>query len=139
LPPRCRGSITVVKELVPADDRGRFNLEIDGVVAGSGAAVGDAGTTDTIPVTADVHRVSEAGLRGTSLSDFDIQIVWWTIRGPGKDTFDRAKHLAVLRAYARGIGRGAFTCKLPCKGFPVCRLWIHTQATRWRCNTLLIP
>ena len=62
---RCRGSITVVKELVPADDRGRFNLEIDGVVAGGGAAVGDAGTTDTIPVTADVHRVSEAGARGT--------------------------------------------------------------------------
>ena len=49
---RCAGSITVVKRLVPADDAGRFDLKVDGVVAGDGGAVGDGGTTGRSPWTA---------------------------------------------------------------------------------------
>jgi hypothetical protein len=52
--PRCQGSITVVKHLVPAEDEGRFDLRIDGDVAGNALAVGDQGTTGTI-VTAHPH------------------------------------------------------------------------------------
>jgi uncharacterized repeat protein (TIGR01451 family) len=71
---RCQGSITVVKRLVPADDPGRFNLEIDGEVAGGAAAVGDGDTTGTIAVTADRHTVSESAALGTSLADYRIDI-----------------------------------------------------------------
>jgi hypothetical protein len=52
----CQGSITVTKRLVPSGDPGRFNLEIDGQVAGGASAVGDGGTTGTIAVTAGRHR-----------------------------------------------------------------------------------
>jgi len=71
---RCQGSITVVKHIVPADDKGRFDLKINGQVEGTGAAVGDQGTTGTIPVDAGTHTVSESEALGTSLADYTIQI-----------------------------------------------------------------
>jgi hypothetical protein len=61
---RCQGSITVVKELIPADNPGRFALEIDGKVEGGADAVGDQETTGTIAVTADQHTVGRIGCRG---------------------------------------------------------------------------
>jgi len=73
--PRCQGSITVFKHLVPADDTGRFDLKIDGQVEGTGAAVGDQGTTGTIAVDAGPHTVSESGAAGTSLADYTIETV----------------------------------------------------------------
>jgi uncharacterized repeat protein (TIGR01451 family) len=79
---RCQGSITVVKRLVPADDPGRFDLELDGEVAGGAAAVGDGDTTGTIAVTAERHTVSESGAAGTSLDDYRVEIV---CRGDGGD------------------------------------------------------
>ena len=79
---RCEGSITVVKRLVPADDPGRFDLEIDGEVAGGAFGVGDGDTTGTIAVTADRHTVGESGAAGTSLGDYQIEIV---CRGDGGD------------------------------------------------------
>jgi uncharacterized repeat protein (TIGR01451 family) len=72
---RCQGSITVVKRLVPADDPGRFDLEIDGEVAGGAIGVGDGDTTGTIAVTADRHTVGESGAEGTSLGDYRVEIV----------------------------------------------------------------
>jgi hypothetical protein len=77
---RCQASITVVKRLIPADDPGRFDLEIDGFVAGGAAAVGDGDTTGTIAVTADRHRVGESAALGTSLADYRVEIV---CRGEG--------------------------------------------------------
>ena len=73
--PRCPGSITVVKHLVPADDPGRFDLKIDGQVRGTGAAVGDQGTTGTISGPAGTHTVSESAASGTSLDDYTIDTV----------------------------------------------------------------
>jgi hypothetical protein len=70
----CRASIAVVKVLNPASDPGRFNLEIDGAVAGGAAAVGDGGTTGTIAVDAGQHVVGESAVQGTDLSDYDAQI-----------------------------------------------------------------
>ncbi len=77
---RCAGSITVVKRLVPSGDPGRFDLEIDGEVAGGAFAVGDGDTTGTIAVTADRHTVGESGAPGTSLDDYEVEIV---CRGDG--------------------------------------------------------
>jgi uncharacterized repeat protein (TIGR01451 family) len=79
---RCEGSITVVKRLVPAADPGRFDLEIDGEVAGGAIGVGDGDTTGTIAVTADRHTVGESGAAGTSLGDYSVEIV---CRGDGGD------------------------------------------------------
>jgi hypothetical protein len=71
----CAGSLTIVKVLNPSDDAGRFNLEIGGVIAGGGAAVGDGGTTGTIAVSAGPHIVGESAAPGTSLARYDTQIV----------------------------------------------------------------
>jgi uncharacterized repeat protein (TIGR01451 family) len=81
--PRCQGSITIVKRLVPADDPGRFDLEIDGEVAGGAAAVGDGDTTGTIAVSADRHTVGESAAPGTSLGDYAIEIVCRADGGAG--------------------------------------------------------
>ena len=72
---RCAGSITVVKKLVPADDAGRFNLKVDGVVAGDGGAVGDGGTTGTIALDSGTHTVGESAAQGTSLADYYVDIL----------------------------------------------------------------
>ena len=72
--PHCQGSITTVKVLNPATDPGRFNLEIDGAVAGGAVKVGDGGTTGTIAVDSGQHTVGESAAAGTDLADYDIQI-----------------------------------------------------------------
>src|SRR5262249_60960009 len=42
---RNNGTLTVVKSLSPSGDPGLFNLQIDGATAGTGANVGNAGST----------------------------------------------------------------------------------------------
>lgn len=88
--PRCQGSITVVKHLVPADDEGRFDLRIDGDVAGNASSVGDQGTTGTIAVTAERHTVSETAVSPASLDDYTIEIVCRTNGGAGDVVADAA-------------------------------------------------
>lgn len=62
-------TLTVVKVLLPGDDTGLFNLQIDGTT--HAADVGDNGTTGPIAVNAGaVHTVSETAGTGTSLSDY---------------------------------------------------------------------
>src|SRR5579871_1523075 len=70
----CQGSITVVKILNPSTDPGRFDLQIDGHTAGTGAAVGDGGTTGTIAVDAGRRTVGEVGAGRTELADYSVQI-----------------------------------------------------------------
>ena len=80
---RCPGgSITVTKNLLPADDPGRFSLRINGNVEGGAFEVGNGGTTGTIAVPAGEHTVSESGASGTSLAEYGVQIV---CRGSGGD------------------------------------------------------
>ena len=50
--PSCNATLRIDKTLDPANDPGRFNLEIDGSVAGSGANVGNQGTTGDVIVAA---------------------------------------------------------------------------------------
>jgi uncharacterized repeat protein (TIGR01451 family) len=80
---RCvSGSATLrIDKLVePTSDPGRFNLEIDGVPAGTGRDVGHLGTTGDVAVTPGRHRVGEEGVDGTSLAYYDTTIV---CRGDG--------------------------------------------------------
>ena len=63
-------TLTVNKVVDPATDTGTFNLQIDGSTAGTGAAVGDGGTTGAVPVNAGSHTVGETAAGGTSLSDY---------------------------------------------------------------------
>jgi uncharacterized repeat protein (TIGR01451 family) len=72
-PPEPPGasSITVVKNLSPTDDPGRFDLKI-GEDAASG--VGHGGTK-TIAVPAGEYVVSESAADGTSLDDYEVAIV----------------------------------------------------------------
>jgi uncharacterized repeat protein (TIGR01451 family) len=72
----CEASITIVKSLVPAKDHGKFDLEINGQVRGTGAAVGNGGTTGTVAVAAGrTHQVGESGAKGTKLANYRISIV----------------------------------------------------------------
>jgi uncharacterized repeat protein (TIGR01451 family) len=77
------GTLRIDKIVRPADDPGRFNLEIDGVPAGTGLAVGNLGTTGDVAVPAGRHRVGEEGVRGTSLADYDTTIACRGGRGRG--------------------------------------------------------
>ena len=75
---RCLGTLTVVKRVNPAGD-GRFNLRIDGEVAGTGALVGDNGTTGTVDVAATPagtsHTIDETAGPGTRLDRYDTSTV----------------------------------------------------------------
>ncbi len=72
--PRCKGSITVTKRLTPDGDPGRFNLMIDGETSGTGAAVGNDGTTGTVQIDTGRRTVSETAAPGTSLDDYTTRI-----------------------------------------------------------------
>ncbi len=89
---RCTGSITVTKRLTPTDDRGRFNLMIDGEIRGTGAAVGDGGTTGTIEVDTGPRTVSETAASGTSLDDYTTQI---SCRNGDREVGDRGSSLVI--------------------------------------------
>jgi hypothetical protein len=69
-PPR----LTVIKILLPASDPGLFNLQIDAVTAGTGANVGNNGTTGAVQVTAGAHNVGETAGTATSLANYTTEI-----------------------------------------------------------------
>jgi hypothetical protein len=84
--PRCQGTITVVKELVPANDPGTFDLEIDGTAHATG--VGDGGNTGSIAVSASPnggtpHTVGESAAPGTTIGDYTTGISCRTDAGKG--------------------------------------------------------
>lgn len=63
-------TLTVTKVLVPAADAGMFNLQVDGATAGTGASVGNGGTTGAVPFTVGSHTVGETAVVGTNLGDY---------------------------------------------------------------------
>jgi|GEM_PF-1121900 len=67
-------TLRVIKDVVPDTDLGLFNLRIDGATAGTGANVGDGGTTGFVPVNAGNHTVSETAGTNTTLSDYTTVI-----------------------------------------------------------------
>ncbi len=67
-------TLRVIKDVAPDTDSGLFNLRIDGVTAGTGANVGDGGTTGFVPVNAGNHTVSETAGNNTTLSDYTTVI-----------------------------------------------------------------
>ncbi len=64
------GTLEVKKILNPSGDTGRFNLQIDGSTAGTGANVGNSGTTGAVALTVGAHVVSETAGTGVNLSDY---------------------------------------------------------------------
>lgn len=87
---RCQGTITVIKHLVPSTDPGRFDLKIDGVV--EAPAVGDTGTTGSVPVDTGSHTVSESGAGETDLGDYATSI---RCIGGGKDVSQEGSSIDV--------------------------------------------
>ena len=66
-------TLTVKKVLVPStSNTDKFNLQIDGTTAGTGANVGNNGTTGAVTVTAGAHTVKETAGTATTLSDYDV-------------------------------------------------------------------
>lgn len=67
-------TLTVNKVLIPSNDSGLFNLQIDNSTAGTGANVGDGGTTGAVDVNAGSHTAGEIAGTNTSLSDYTTVI-----------------------------------------------------------------
>ena len=66
-----QATLTINKLIFPADDTGKFNLQIDGSTAGTGADVGDNGTTGAVVVSNEIqHTVGETAGTATNLSDY---------------------------------------------------------------------
>jgi len=66
--------LTVNKDLEPGSDPGLFNLQIDGVTAGTGANVSAGGTTGPMKMTIDTHTAGEMEGNGTDLADYETAI-----------------------------------------------------------------
>jgi hypothetical protein len=64
----------VNKTLSPGGDPGPFNLQIDGSTAGTGANVGNGGTTGAVTVTATTHTVGETAGTSTDLANYSTVI-----------------------------------------------------------------
>jgi hypothetical protein len=64
------GSLTVNDVIAPSSDPGKFDLQIDGTTAGTGADVGNGGTTGAIVVYSGSHDVGAAGSGGTNLGNY---------------------------------------------------------------------
>ena len=70
---RGRGTLEVVKHLVPPTDTGRFDLVIDGTT--DRAAAGNGDSTGPVAVDAGTHMVSEVGNGTTNLADYASSIL----------------------------------------------------------------
>ncbi len=79
---RQTGTLTVNEVLAPASDPGLFNLQIDGATAGSGANVGNGGTTGAVTVASDSHPVGAAAGTGTNLADYTASVSCVDSSGP---------------------------------------------------------
>jgi uncharacterized repeat protein (TIGR01451 family) len=71
---RQTGKLEVVKDLNPASDPGKFNLQIDGSTAGGATNVGDGGTTGSQTLNTGSHTVGETAGTGTALTNYASSI-----------------------------------------------------------------
>jgi hypothetical protein len=76
------GTLTVNDIVAPSADPGRFDLQIDGSTAGTGANVGDGGTTGVIPVYSGSHDVGAAGSGTTNIGDYTSSVICADGNGP---------------------------------------------------------
>jgi hypothetical protein len=65
-----KATLTVNKVCVPSNDDGKFDLQIDGSIAGTGDDASCGGTTGAVVVSVGSHTASEAAGTGTNLADY---------------------------------------------------------------------
>ena len=80
---RKTGKLEVRKTLSPANDPGKFNLQIDGTTAGTGGNVGDGGTTGERNVNTGTRTVGETAGTSTDLDNYTSSIVCKADNGNG--------------------------------------------------------
>jgi hypothetical protein len=99
---RIRSTTTsrVDKACLPATDTGRFNLTINGHVAGTGSDVGCGGTTGAVPVVPGTYRVGELGAGGTVLANYE-RIVGNDCAADGTVTVAAGQHKTCLISNVR--------------------------------------
>jgi LPXTG-motif cell wall-anchored protein len=76
------GTLKVNQVIDPALDPGLFNLQIDGTTAGTGANVGDGGTTGAITVSTGGHAVGSTGGTNTDIADYTTTVSCVDSNGP---------------------------------------------------------
>jgi hypothetical protein len=116
--------LTVNKQLVPSNDPGLFNLEIDGSTAGTGGNVGDGGTTGAVELGLGAHTVGETAGTGTSMGDYftpaiggDCAANGTITLGPGDDktctiTNTKQPTLTVAKVVVPSTDAGKFNLKI---------------------------
>jgi len=67
---RVYSTLTINQVIDPGDDPGLFNLQIDGLTAGTGANVGNGGTTGAVTVSSGAHSVGQTAGTGTAVVDY---------------------------------------------------------------------
>jgi len=93
----------IKKVLVPSTDSGKFNLQIDGNTAGTGANVGNAGSTGEFAVTATggggtSHTFGETAGTSTNLTDYAPSFECRPNNGTGS-----SMSLSNVSTYARSV------------------------------------
>lgn len=88
-------TLRVDKVCLPAGDRGRFNLTINGQVVGTGANVGCRGTTGPVQVAPGTHTVRETAAGGTHLSRYRV-VIGGDCAADGTVTIAAGQHLTCL-------------------------------------------
>ena len=87
------GQLRVIKDLQPAGDGGKFNLQIDGTTYA--ADVGDGGDTGLRTVPAGMRSVDETAGTGTSLGDYTSTIICKADDGAGTEVASGSRPLNV--------------------------------------------
>ena len=80
---RQTGNLEVVKDLNPAADPGKFNLQIGGITDPDAANVGDGGSTGQQTLDTGTYAVGETAGTGTSLGNYASTIVCRADNGLG--------------------------------------------------------
>ena len=101
---RNPGTLTVTKSLAPANDAGKFNLQIDSTT--QAANVGNGGTTGAKTVSVGSHTVGETAGTGTSLGEYTSSI----------------SCLSGTTSVASGTGSGPLTVNVPAGAAIVCTI-----------------
>jgi hypothetical protein len=77
---RQTATITLTKSLVPASDAGRFDLRLGQIVVKAGTGDGGSGSIQVLPGT---YRVTESGVSGAVLSNYNTSIACTLNGGAG--------------------------------------------------------
>jgi streptogramin lyase len=125
-PPTARLNLTL--SLLPANDRGRFNLQIDGVTHATANHVGNGGSTQPQVLSPGPHTVAETAVVGFNLADYVVTV------GGDCDALGQITLAPGDSKTCTITNRNVALCKAGCDGkYVSCLDTANSQKDRARC------